>query len=174
MIIVAALVVVLVLVGVGAALVVSFAPMFAAPRGAATRPGDAATRPGSAGESAELQQLRPLAGLTVRSAAKGWVRAGVVAAMERAASEAAARGLVLQVLDASLAGGGPFPPHLSHQTGRDVDVRYLEPLDVFAAIIAVAQPSKVYVSRDRVQALQAAGLPAAFWPGHTKHAHLRF
>lgn len=29
------------------------------------------------------------------------------------------------VLDLSRQGGGPFPPHLSHQNGRDVDVRYL-------------------------------------------------
>lgn len=113
------------------------------------------------------------AGLQVRSAAKAWVTPGVRDAMLRAGAAAAALGLQVQVLDASREGGGPFPPHKSHQAGRDVDVRYL-PTAAMVEVLRAAAPAHVWVSRERVGPLGAAGLPVSYWPGHVDHAHLRW
>lgn len=121
----------------------------------------------------ELAVLEPSPGMTIRDRRRAYVRPEVAAALGRGAAAAAARGATLAVLDASLEGGGPFPPHLSHQRGVDVDVRYLAS-PTFEAVVAAINPAKLYVSRDRVASYVAAGLPAAFWPGHTTHAHLRF
>lgn len=43
----------------------------------------------------------------------------------RSYARAADGGPDVHVGDLSRAGGGPFPPHLSHQTGRDVDIGYV-------------------------------------------------
>ena len=112
-------------------------------------------------------------GLRVRNARKGWAQPSVVEALRAAGRAAAALGAEIYVLDASLPGGGPFPPHLSHQRGRDVDTRY-PPESVFLAALRAGKPSKIYVSRDRVGPLRAAGLPASYWPGHVDHAHWRW
>lgn len=109
-------------------------------------------------------------GLSIRSAARAWVTPAVATAMQAAGAAAGAAGEQLRVLDASREGGGAFPPHLSHQAGRDVDVRYPQTLSILAA----ASPTVVYASRERVAPLRAAGLPAVYWPGHVDHAHLRW
>jgi penicillin-insensitive murein endopeptidase len=72
-------------------------------------------------ESASLK-LRPIA--LERGAVFG-TRA-LVGMLERAAARVARRypGSVLWAGDLSLAGGGPFAPHASHQNGRDVDLAF--------------------------------------------------
>lgn len=46
------------------------------------------------------------------------------------------RGRVVQVMDLSQKGGGPLPPHKSHRTGRDVDIRYVLKSSVKEGLVA--------------------------------------
>ena len=94
--------------------------------------------------------------------------------MSRLGASLAARGLALEVLDISREGGGSFPPHVSHKTGRDVDARYLADDAALIVAMLVARPRLVLTSRGRVNIYKRAGLPAVFWPGHVGHVHLRF
>jgi Penicillin-insensitive murein endopeptidase len=94
----------------------------------------------------------------------------------------------MQVGDISLRGGGPMPPHKSHQTGLDVDIR---PLRGDAREAPVRHDDAAY-SRPLTQQLvdTIRGNPAARvgfiffndpqvkgvrpWPGHENHLHVRF
>jgi murein endopeptidase len=112
--------------------------------------------------------------------------AGAIASVARAAGVLAAEGLEIGIGHISLAGGGRFPPHASHQQGLDVDLR---PLRGDGARRAVTISDSQY-SRDRtarvVQLLQSDsnlerilfndGSIAGVTPhaGHDNHLHVRF
>ncbi len=73
-------------------------------------------------------QLQPGPGYAVKREAHAWGTPRTVAAIQAAVKRYLDRGLGgpdVHVGDISLRTGGPFPPHLSHQDGRDVDVGYV-------------------------------------------------
>lgn len=73
-------------------------------------------------------QLQPGPGYVVKRAAHAWGTPRTVAAIRAAVKGYLDRGLAgpsVHVGDISLKSGGPFPPHLSHRDGRDVDVGYV-------------------------------------------------
>ncbi len=73
-------------------------------------------------------QLQPGPGYVVKRAAHGWGTPRTVTAIQTAVKRYLDRGLGgpdVHVGDISRETGGPFPPHLSHQDGRDVDVGYV-------------------------------------------------
>jgi hypothetical protein len=76
---------------------------------------------------------------SVRSPAKAWGTAATIAALTAAllrygerAPELGLATTPVRVLDISKAGGGPFPPHKSHQQGRDVDLNFADGLQPVA------------------------------------------
>jgi endonuclease G len=97
-------------------------------------------------------------------------------------------GPVIGVGNISKKGGGPVPPHTSHQTGLDVDFRILR---TDGARIGITFQSPSY-SRTRTQALVNTILSNPIlrvkvilfndnkvqgvqpWPGHDDHLHVRF
>lgn len=100
-----------------------------------------------------------------------------------------------QVLDMSLRNGGFFPPHVSHQNGRDVDLRYLRTDDtgrldlreadsVLYDQIATAQMIQCLISTGRVELILYDSVRTGiFGPAsvmvhdasgsHSNHLHLR-
>jgi murein endopeptidase len=106
--------------------------------------------------------------------------------------------------DMSLQGGGPMPPHVSHQTGRDVDLSFAGKLPTVPTawlLFALLQSDNVAgifvdtdVQRDIGAALAAddalapgllselqwPGAPhtgstrVRHWPGHRNHVHARY
>lgn len=100
-----------------------------------------------------------------------------------------------QVLDMSLRSGGFFPPHVSHQNGRDVDLRYLRTDDtgrldlreadsVLYDQIATAQMIQCLISTERIERIFYDSVRTGiFGPapimvhdpsgGHSNHFHLR-
>ena len=73
-------------------------------------------------------QLQPGPGYVVKRAAHAWGTPRTVTAIRAAVRRYLDRGLGgpdVHVGDISRERGGPFPPHLSHQDGRDVDVGYV-------------------------------------------------
>lgn len=73
-------------------------------------------------------QLQPGPGYVIKREAHAWGTPRTVTAIRAAVKRYLDRGLGgpdVHVGDISLRTGGPFPPHLSHQDGRDVDVGYV-------------------------------------------------
>jgi LysM repeat protein len=73
-------------------------------------------------------QLAPGKNYVVKWEAGAWGTSKTITAIQQAASEYRRRspsGPKVHVGDISKRGGGKFPPHLSHQHGRDVDVGYV-------------------------------------------------
>ena len=73
-------------------------------------------------------QLQPGPGYVVKREAHAWGTPRTVTAIQTAVKRYLDRGLggpAVHVGDISRETGGPFPPHLSHQDGRDVDVGYV-------------------------------------------------
>lgn len=73
-------------------------------------------------------QLQAGPGYVVKRAAHAWGTPRTVTAIQTAVKRYLDRGLGgpdVHVGDISRKSGGPFPPHLSHQDGRDVDVGYV-------------------------------------------------
>ena len=73
-------------------------------------------------------QLQPGPGYVVKRPAHAWGTPRTIAAIQAAVRRYTAEGLggpAVHVGDVSRETGGPFPPHLSHQDGRDVDVGYV-------------------------------------------------
>jgi len=73
-------------------------------------------------------QLQPGPGYVVKRPAHAWGTPRTVTAIQTAIKRYLDRGLggpAVHVGDISRESGGPFPPHLSHQDGRDVDVGYV-------------------------------------------------
>ncbi len=98
----------------------------------------------------------------------------------------------LQVADVSGPEPGPFPPHVSHAAGRDLDVAYRldtypTPADVpisqgFLAVLSAMREGVETVGvsiarKAEIEALAASlGWPLpklSAWPGHQTHAHVR-
>jgi conjugal transfer mating pair stabilization protein TraG len=93
-----------------------------------------------------------------------------------------------QVGDISRAGGGPFPPHKAHQSGKEADIRpfrkdgHMEPCDInnpeynsdetrkFVELVRSKEPQVVVFFNDPV--LIAAGL-TQFLKGHDNHLHIK-
>lgn len=76
----------------------------------------------------EAGQLQPGPGYVVKRPDNAWGTPRTVTAIQTAAKRYLDRGLggpAIHVGDISKRSGGPFPPHLSHQDGRDVDVGYV-------------------------------------------------
>ena len=107
----------------------------------------------------------------------------------------------VMVLDISRRGGGPMPPHKSHQTGRDVDIRnpgwppttnYAALWDLVRAFGEDPEVQVMFVDRGVQEELgrvaDAAGQSARaaellqvrggsrvkHWAGHKNHVHVRF
>jgi len=115
---------------------------------------------------------------------RGWVRdAGLVAVQVDGE---------LQVADVSGPEPGPFPPHVSHAAGRDLDVAYRldtypTPADVpasqgFLAVMSAMRDGieTIGVSIARKAELEAMAASLGWplpklsaWPGHQTHAHVR-
>lgn len=73
-------------------------------------------------------QLGPGAHYVVKTPDHAWGERAVILAIQRAISAYSRRapgGPKVHVGDVSRRGGGEFPPHLSHRSGRDVDVGYV-------------------------------------------------
>ncbi|RMG95650.1 MAG: LysM peptidoglycan-binding domain-containing protein [Deltaproteobacteria bacterium] len=73
-------------------------------------------------------QLPPGKGYTVKWPAGAWGTAETIRAIQQAVARYQRRmpgGPKVHIGDISKKGGGPFPPHVSHQYGRDVDVGYV-------------------------------------------------
>lgn len=73
-------------------------------------------------------QLQPGPGYVVKRHGHAWGTPRTVTAIKTAVKRYLDRGLGgpdVHVGDISLETGGPFPPHLSHRDGRDVDVGYV-------------------------------------------------
>ena len=96
---------------------------------------DGAIAPGFGGEyeddSGVLKrgvQLAPGPRYVVKSPANAWGTARTIRTIQEAVaaySRRATKGPDVHIGDISRKGGGPFPPHRSHQHGRDVDVGYV-------------------------------------------------
>lgn len=72
-------------------------------------------------------KMPPGPGYVIKTPAHAWGTQRTVALL-RDAVRAYARdnhGPKVRIGDLSLPGGGPFPPHLSHREGRDVDIGYI-------------------------------------------------
>ncbi len=81
----------------------------------------------------EAGQLQPGPGYVIKRPDNAWGTPRTVTAIQTAAKRYLDRGLggpAVHVGDISKKSGGPFPPHLSHQDGRDVDVGYVLQGDV--------------------------------------------
>lgn len=81
----------------------------------------------------EAAQLQPGPGYVVKRPNNAWGTPRTLAAIQTAAKRYLDRGLggpAVHMGDISQKSGGPFPPHLSHQDGRDVDVGYVLQGDV--------------------------------------------
>lgn len=142
--------------------------------GASGQIGQSGQSGSSGGEASELARLASTPGIVILRPRSSYAALPTMIGMALMGAELARRGLVLEVLDVSREGGGPFPPHVSHRTGRDVDARYLDDDAAMIAAMIAARPKLVLTSRGRVEKYKSAGLPAIFWPGHTNHVHLRF
>ncbi|HGG57690.1 MAG TPA: hypothetical protein ENK31_07835, partial [Nannocystis exedens] len=73
-------------------------------------------------------QLGPGAHYEIKRAAHAWGERATLLAIQRAAtiySRTTSDGPKIHIGDLSRRGGGHFPPHLSHRSGRDVDVGYV-------------------------------------------------
>ena len=73
-------------------------------------------------------QLPPGKGYTVKWPAGAWGTAETIRAIQQAVARYKRKmpgGPKVHIGDISKKGGGPFPPHVSHQYGRDVDVGYV-------------------------------------------------
>ena len=73
-------------------------------------------------------QLRPGPGYVVKTPAHAWGTPRAVEAIReavRAYHRGRPEGPDVHVGDLSKKEGGPFPPHISHQAGRDVDIGYV-------------------------------------------------
>lgn len=76
----------------------------------------------------EASQLQPGPGYVIKRPNNAWGTPRTVTAIQTTAKRYLDRGLggpAVHVGDISQKSGGPFPPHLSHQDGRDVDVGYV-------------------------------------------------
>ena len=157
-------------------------------------------RPGPADPGQVTTPLATTDAYTVRDPKRAW-------ASEYTASnlDAALRKYdnAAHVLDVSREGGGEFPPHKSHQEGRDVDVRIpptrgelhalLEIL--LAQLDAEGEPAVTAIflddeiQRDLFEAFPDTDVGRALdhpkrrretrarvwhWPGHVNHLHVRF
>ncbi|MBU0554032.1 penicillin-insensitive murein endopeptidase [Myxococcota bacterium] len=72
-------------------------------------------------------QMTPSPGVHVLHPKDAWATRGVIRKLRAAAAAVRAAhpgGMDLVVLDISQEHGGRFPPHVTHQQGRDVDTRY--------------------------------------------------
>lgn len=81
----------------------------------------------------EAGQLQPGPGYVIKRPNNAWGTPRTITAIQTAAKRYLDEGLggpAVHVGDISQKSGGPFPPHLSHQDGRDVDVGYVLQGDV--------------------------------------------
>lgn len=105
------------------------------------------------------------------------------------------RGIRMGVGDLSIRGGGPFPPHRSHQNGLDADLRYVRrdrkhiPLDlrfepeaydlpatktVFEAFFEVCNVEVMFVDTDRIGfTVDGQETRIIHVGGHSNHFHVR-
>jgi len=134
-----------------------------------------------AGDREGWLQLEDEPGLAVRMPSRSWTSPAV-----RDVLREAARSAVLQVGDAGPeVRGASYPPHKSHQWGRDIDLGYTEdeyptpiatPVSgrIVAALASIAPAIEVvYAGPSRIAALTGHGFKVAPWPGHEGHLHLR-
>ncbi len=107
----------------------------------------------------EVVQLPPGIGYVVKRASNAWGTPRTVAAIQSAVKRYVDRGLGgpdVHIGDISLHSGGTFPPHLSHQDGRDVDVGYVLQGD------AVDVERFVTATRGRLDVVRSWALLEAF------------
>ena len=122
-----------------------------------------------------------------------WGSLTLLTCLESVGRALRAEGIVLNVGDLSLRGGGRFPPHASHQNGMDVDLRYVRrdrrsaPLDLrsdsaaydpvatkkmFDIFLRFCPVRLIFVDTDRVNfPLDDDRIFHA--DGHSNHAHVR-
>lgn len=132
-------------------------------------------------------QLGDGPGLQVRQASHAFTTPAVAVIMAVAGQTATSLGGLLQIADISRADrGAPFPPHVSHEWGRDLDIGYRldagypTPADVAVdpRIVQVMQSIAPWIDRVGVNAVRAApfqnkGFKVSIWDGHVGHLHLR-
>ena len=83
---------------------------------------------GDGGALARGVQLPPSSHYTIKNPALSWGTSRTVALVQQAIARYRKRtpgATRVHVGDLSKHGGGPLPPHLSHQTGQDVDIAYV-------------------------------------------------
>lgn len=133
--------------------------------------------------------------------------ASLVAGLDRYHYEALDRGMDapdVRIGDMSREGGGPFPPHVSHQRGRDVDMSWRGKLPVpqtavlLMSLLGDDNVGAIFVDQtvqraiwDAVQAdpelapdlatelqyplaAHSGRTRVRHWPGHKNHIHVRF
>jgi len=131
-------------------------------------------------------------GVKVRKASRAYATPKTRLWVASAGVVAAAQGGDLQVADVSGPEPGPFPPHVSHQQGRDFDTAYkltkyptpvgdpasLEFVTVMSAmrdgieVVGVSPERKAEI--EAIAAQYGLVLPKlSAWPGHQTHAHVR-
>ncbi len=95
-----------------------------------------------------LYLLRAGPGYRVRSAKRSWGTFLAISRIHDVLGDYARhfrRAPPIHVMDLSMKGGGRFPPHKSHRSGRDVDIPY--PLKAKYAKFHTAAPSRLHLRR---------------------------
>lgn len=119
-----------------------------------------------------------------------WGRIEVIQALIAIAKAWKDQGNILPIVygDISLKNGGPFPPHVSHQSGIDIDIR---PIGFTAGRVTVTSNYNRAKTRQFIGLLMQNGLVAVDkigfqdpifvaegltlnWNGHKDHLHVRF
>lgn len=159
-------------------------------------------RPAKGGDPRVRVQLDPGEGFVVRKAARAYgTEKTIVGILDgvRAYHECNPGADAVRIGDVSKLGGGPFPPHVSHQTGRDVDIGLPAGEHARWCLLRAygthPNVSRIFYDRNLIaQALDHAqgmgGDDAAIaaeilstpdqrrtvqhWPGHADHIHVRF
>ena len=124
-----------------------------------------------------------------------WGTLPLLTCLEAVGRAVAGRNISMGVGDMSLRQGGAFPPHISHQNGRDVDLRYVRrdrrqvPLDlrfepdaydadatkaVFEAFFTHCNVDAIFVDIDRLDfTVSGQEERIIHVGGHSNHYHVR-
>lgn len=133
-----------------------------------------------------MKQLAAVDGLTVRDPSRSYLRADAWATVRGAAHRIYVMAKIgdteprsVQALDGSRAAGGSFPPHVSHRTGRDLDITRRKggaeyPADDSDVRLFVAELAPALEVVGSTRPLPVDGVKVSAWDGHSNHLHLRW